>query len=296
MNKKIRKAVIPAAGLGTRFLPATKALPKEMLPIVDTPTIHYIVEEAIKSGIEDFLIITNGTKDAMENYFDINFELETRLKQANKEHLANEVHQIAEMANIYYIRQKEPKGLGHAILCAKDFVGDEPFAVLLGDDLVVNWKNPALSQLISAFEKTKATILGVQEVPHNEVNKYGIVKPVNLSDKGPLIKLNDFVEKPNIDSAPSNYAVLGRYILTPNIFKHLENTLPGVNGEIQLTDAIKANMKEEELYAYNFEGTRYDIGDKFGYMKANIDFSLNNPEISSKVKQYIVELAKQFSK
>lgn len=294
MYKKIRKAVIPAAGLGTRFLPATKALPKEMLPIVDTPTIHYIVLEAIKSGIEDILIITNGTKDAMENYFDINFELETRLRQSHKDALADEVHQIAKMANVYYIRQKEPKGLGHAILCAKSFIENEPFAVLLGDDLVVNDTDPALSQLIKAYEKTGTSILGVQEVKHEDTKKYGIIKPASEYKDG-LVKVSNFVEKPNPDLAPSNFAVLGRYILTPDIFEALQNTKPGVGGEIQLTDAIKKTMDNENLYAYCFNGTRYDIGDKFGYMKASIDFALKNPETSEKVKDYIIKLAKEFN-
>jgi len=294
--KRIRKAVIPAAGLGTSFLPATKALPKEMLPIVDTPTIHYIVQEAIKSGIEDILIITNGTKDAIENYFDINFELETRLRQSHKDGLADEVHQIAQMANVYYIRQKEPKGLGHAILCAKSFIENEPFAVLLGDDLVVNEGTPALQQLIDVYYKTESSVLGVQKVPHNDVKKYGIIKPFDTEITSNIIKVSDFVEKPDVDKAPSDYAVLGRYVLTPDIFDALINTKPGVGGEIQLTDAIKQTMKNNSLYACNFQGQRYDIGDKFGYMKASIDFSLENPETSSKVKDYIIKLAREFDK
>ncbi len=288
--KKIRKAVIPAAGLGTRFLPATKALPKEMLPIVDTPTIHYIVKEAIQSGIEDILIITNETKHTMENYFDVNFELETRLRNSGKDKLADEIHQIASMANVYYIRQKEPKGLGHAILCAKSFIEDEPFAVLLGDDLVVSQK-PALGQLIDAYNQTGSSILGIQKVPHDQTYKYGIIKPTSNDHDGKLIQVADFVEKPKVELAPSDYAVLGRYVLTPDIFEALINTKPGVGGEIQLTDAIKATMNNNKLYAYNFEGNRYDIGDKFGYMKASIDFALKNPETSDKVKNYILELA-----
>jgi UTP--glucose-1-phosphate uridylyltransferase len=290
---RVRKAVIPAAGLGTRFLPATKAMPKEMLPIVDTPTIHFIVEEAIKSGIEDILIITNSTKSSMENYFDVNYELEMRLKEAHKDELADEVHQIASLANVYYIRQKEPKGLGHAILCAKSFIGNEPFAVLLGDDLVVSENKPALAQLMDAYDDKQTTILGVQKVPHAETNKYGIVSPskeVRPSDK--LFKVVDFVEKPPVEKAPSDYAVLGRYILTPDIFEILEHTKPGVGGEIQLTDAIRQTMTTHPLYACNFSGERYDIGDKFGYMKASIDFALKRPDLGPKVRDYIKKLAK----
>lgn len=289
--KKVKKLVIPAAGLGTRFLPATKALPKEMLPIVDTPAIHYIVKEAIDAGIEDIIIITNETKHVMENYFDVNFELETRLRQSGKDKLANQVNDIAHMANVYYVRQKEPKGLGHAILCAKSFIGDEPFGVILGDDLVVS-NQPALGQLIDAYNKTGTSILGVQKVPHDQTYKYGIIKPVSGKDDGKLIQVEDFVEKPKVENAPSDYAVLGRYVLTPNIFDALVNTKPGVGGEIQLTDAIKATMSNSKLYAYNFDGQRYDTGDKFGYMKACIDFSLKNPETADKVKQYIIDLAK----
>ncbi len=289
---RVRKAVIPAAGLGTRFLPATKAMPKEMLPIVDTPTIHYIVEEAIKSGIDDILIITNSTKNSMENYFDVNYELEMRLKNAHKDALADEVHQIASLANVYYIRQKEPKGLGHAILCAKSFVGDEPFAVLLGDDLVVPSDKPALQQLIEAYDDKQTCILGVQKVPHADTSKYGIVSPskeVRSSDK--LFKVTDFVEKPSVDKAPSDYAVLGRYVLTPDVFNLLEQTKPGVNGEIQLTDAIRATMANRSLYACAFSGTRYDIGDKFGYLKATIDFALKRPDLGPKLRAYMRELS-----
>ncbi len=288
---KIRKAIIPAAGLGTRFLPATKALPKEMLPIVDTPTIHYIVLEAIKSGIEDIIIITNSTKESMENYFDVNFELETRLRASHKDKLADEVHQIAEMANVYYIRQKEPKGLGHAILCAKTFIGDEPFAVLLGDDLVVNKDEPALKQLIDAYYKVDGNILGVQKVKHDQVNKYGIIDPKGKLIDDNLIPVKDFVEKPAIDKAPSDYAVLGRYVLKPEIFDALEKQTPGVGGEIQLTDAIRKTMDKVNLYGCNFKGTRYDIGDKFGYIKATLDFALEKEELKDKVKDYILHLA-----
>jgi len=290
--KRVTKAVIPAAGLGTRFLPATKSQPKEMLPIVDTPAIHYIVEEAVKSGIEDIMIITNANKHSMENYFDINYELEMRLKEAGKTALADEIHQIASLANVVYTRQKEPKGLGHAILCAKSFVGDEPFAVLLGDDLVVPNNKPALLQLIDAYNDTGNSILGVQKVKHSEVDKYGIVSPSKeIISTNKVFKIVDVVEKPSVDEAPSDYAVLGRYILGPEIFDILAHTQPGHGGEIQLTDAIRKLLKQKAIYACNFEGERYDIGDKFGYIKATIDFSLKRSDLGPKVREYIRKLA-----
>jgi len=290
--KRVTKAVIPAAGLGTRFLPATKSQPKEMLPIVDTPAIHYIVEEAVKSGIEDIMIITNSNKHSMENYFDINYELEMRLKDAGKIALADEIHQIASLANVVYTRQKEPKGLGHAILCAKSFVGDEPFAVLLGDDIVVPNNKPALLQLIDAYNDTGNSILGVQKVQHSEVDKYGIVSPSKeIISTNKVFKVVDVVEKPPINEAPSDYAVLGRYILGPEIFDILSHTQPGHGGEIQLTDAIRKLMKQKAIYACNFEGNRYDIGDKFGYLKATIDFSLKRSDFGPKVREYIRKLA-----
>lgn len=292
----VKKAIIPAAGLGTRFLPATKSMPKEMLPIVDTPNIQLIVEEAVKSGIEDILIITNSNKHIMENHFDINYELEMRLKESGKDDLVSEIRQVASLANICYVRQKEPKGLGHAILCARTFVGDEPFAILLGDDLVVNEGKPALLQLVDAFNAKGCPILGVQQVAHNEVSKYGIVTPSrDVKPDKRLFKVVDMVEKPAADKAPSDYAVLGRYILTPEIFEILENTEPGVNGEIQLTDAIKELMNHQAMYACDFMGTRYDIGDKYGYVKATIDFALKRGDIGSKVRDYILELAKLYS-
>jgi len=290
--KRVTKAVIPAAGLGTRFLPATKSQPKEMLPIVDTPAIHYIVEEAVKSGIEDIMIITNANKHSMENYFDINYELEMRLKESGKTALADEIHQIASLANVVYTRQKEPKGLGHAILCAKSFVGDEPFAVLLGDDIVVPNNKPALLQLIDAYNDTGNSILGVQKVKHSEVDKYGIVSPSkDIIASNKVFKIVDVVEKPSIDEAPSDYAVLGRYILGPEIFDILAHTQPGHGGEIQLTDAVRKMMKQKAIYACNFEGERYDIGDKFGYIKATIDFSLKRSDFGPKVREYIRKLA-----
>jgi len=288
-NQKVRKAVIPAAGLGTRFLPATKALAKEMLPIVDIPTIQYIIEEAVASGIEEVLVITNSNKHAMENHFDVNYELEERLKASGKTAQVKLIRDIADMANIYYIRQKEPRGLGHAILCAKTFIGEEPFAILLGDDVVVNKNSePALKQLINAYESTKSSIVGVQTVAKEDVNKYGIVEPSHSHPaQGRLVKLSNMVEKPKIEEAPSQMAVLGRYVLTPEIFELLETQTVGAGGEIQLTDAIQRLMDRQAVYAYDFEGIRYDVGDKFGFIKATIDFALDREELHDQVLQYI---------
>lgn len=289
MKKQIKKAVIPAAGLGTRFLPATKAMPKEMLPIVDIPTIQYIIQEAVDSGIEEIIIITNANKSAIENHFDKSYELEDRLKESNKLELLEMVQKISNMVNVHYVRQKEPKGLGHAILHAKAFVGDEPFAVLLGDDVVVNETNPALKQLIDAYNQKHASIVGVQEVAEDDVSKYGVVSPAN-HQHGRLQKLQGMVEKPKKEDAPSHLAVLGRYILTPEIFEVLENQEAGVGGEIQLTDAICRLMDMQTVYAYDFEGVRYDVGDKFGFVKATIDFALKTPGIKEDVLNYIKEI------
>lgn len=289
---KVRKAVIPAAGLGTRFLPATKALAKEMLPIVDTPTIQYIIEEAVQSGIEEILIITNSNKHAMENHFDRNYELEDRLLASGKKAEVKMINDIANLANIYYIRQKEPKGLGHAVLCAKSFIGDEPFAVLLGDDVVVNKNSkPALQQLIEAYTDTHASVVGVQTVERKDVSKYGIVEPsASHPAKGRLVKLTNMVEKPKIEEAPSQMAVLGRYVLTPEIFELLETQTKGAGDEIQLTDAIKRLMDRQAVYAYDFEGVRYDVGDKFGFIKATIDFALDREDLKEKIQNYLKEL------
>ena len=295
MKQKVRKAIIPAAGLGTRFLPATKALAKEMLPIVDTPTIQYIIQEAVDSGIEEILIITNSNKHAMENHFDKNYELESRLLESGKIKQAKEINDIANLANIYYIRQKEPKGLGHAVLCAKSFIGNEPFAVLLGDDVVVNDKKPALRQLIDAYIRKEASVVGVQTVEHKDVNKYGIVRPSKshiVECAGRLVKLSDMIEKPPINEAPSDLAVLGRYVLTPKIFELLETQSKGTGNEIQLTDAIKRLMDIQAVYAYDFEGIRYDVGDKFGFIKATIDFALNREDLREQVQEYLRELVK----
>lgn len=280
----VKKAIIPAAGLGTRFLPATKAQPKEMLPIVDKPTIQYIVEEAVESGIEEILIITGRNKRAIEDHFDKSIELENELEAHEKDELLNIVKEISNMANIYYIRQKEPKGLGHAISCAKTFVGNEPFAVMLGDD-VVDSKVPCLKQLIDCFDEYKTTILGVQEVPKEDVCKYGIVKGMHIEDD--VYKVKDLIEKPKIDEAPSNIAILGRYIITPQIFNILENTKPGKGGEIQLTDALKTLINTEAMYAYKFKGRRYDVGDKLGFLEATIEFALKREDIREPFIKYL---------
>lgn len=286
-NMKVKKAVIPAAGLGTRFLPATKAQPKEMLPIVDKPGIQYIVEEAIKAGIEDILIITGREKTSIINHFDKSIELEANLQKNNKDDLLKKVTEISDMVNIHYVRQKEPKGLGHAIYCAKTFVGNEPFAVLLGDDIVES-EVPALKQLMNAFDDKQASILGVQAIRREDVNKYGIVDGTEVGPR--TYKVKDLVEKPDVDKSPSNIAILGRYILTPEIFEILEHTTPGKNGEIQLTDAIKELGKTQEIFAYDFEGKRYDTGDKLGYLKATVEFALRHDEVGEAFRCYLKNL------
>jgi UTP--glucose-1-phosphate uridylyltransferase len=284
--KKIKKAIIPAAGLGTRFLPATKAQPKEMLPIVDKPTLQYIIEEAIESGIEEILIVTGRSKKSIEDHFDRSIELELELEKKGKTDMLKMVQDISNMVNIHYIRQKEPKGLGHAIYCAKSFIGNEPFAVLLGDD-IVDAKTPCLKQLIDCYNEYQTTILGVQEVPDSEVNKYGIINAKPIEDN--VYKIKDMIEKPNLNEAPSNIAILGRYILTPTIFDILETQQPGKGGEIQLTDALRTLVKSEALYAYIFEGKRYDVGDKLGFLEATVDYALKNPELKDK----FIEIIKQ---
>lgn len=281
---RVRKAIIPAAGLGTRFLPATKAQPKEMLPIVDKPTIQYIVEEAIESGIEDIMIVTGRGKRAIEDHFDKSYELEEELRKKGNQDMLNLVKDISNLVNIHYIRQKEPRGLGDAINCAKTFIGNEPFAVLLGDD-IVDSKVPCLEQLIRAHERYKTTIIGVQRVSPNEVSQYGIVSGEKIEDR--LYKIDDMVEKPDVDKAPSNIAILGRYIITPEIFKYLETAKPGKNGEIQLTDALKRLMSEEAMYAYEFEGTRYDVGNKVGFLRATIEFALKREDLKDEFSEYL---------
>lgn len=283
---KIKKAIIPAAGMGTRFLPATKAQPKEMLPIVDKPTIQYIVEEAIASGIEDILIVTGRGKRAIEDHFDKSYELEEILSRKKKHELLEEIRSIASMANIHYIRQREPKGLGHAIWCARKFIGDEPFAVLLGDDIVQS-ETPCIQQLMHVYEDTSASVVGVQEVPHSEVNKYGIIAPRKKADSSGVIQIQHLVEKPPLEQAPSRYAVLGRYILQPDIFPILENLSPGAGNEIQLTDAINRLNNTRNVFAYQFQGKRYDVGDKFGFIQATIDFALQRPDLKDRVIEYL---------
>lgn len=286
---KVTKAVIPAAGLGTRFLPATKAQPKEMLPIVDKPTIQYIVEEILDSGIEDILIITGRGKIAIEDHFDKSFELEATLEEKGKLDLYHEADKISNMANIHYVRQKEAKGLGHAIHCAKKFVGKEPFAVLLGDDIVAGEK-PCLKQMMEVYEEYQASVIGIMEVVTKDVSKYGIIKPKDEIVPGQLFGVGDLVEKPTPQNAPSNLAIMGRYILTPEIFDMLENLKPGVGGEIQITDALKNLLIFQDIYGYAFEGQRYDVGDKFGFIKANIEFALQREDLGEEVYNYLQEL------
>ncbi len=287
MMKKVRKAIIPAAGLGTRFLPATKAMPKEMLPIVDTPTIQYIVEEAVRSGIEDIIIVTGKGKRAIEDHFDYAVELEQNLLSKDKLDVLESVRKSSEMADIHYIRQKEPKGLGHAVWSARKFIGDEPFAVLLGDDIVVS-DIPATKQLMNVYEETGSSVVGVKTVPREETNRYGIVDPV--SQDGRSYEVGNFVEKPAVEDAPSNLAIMGRYVLTPEIFNILENQETGAGGEIQLTDAIQELNKLEKVFAYDFEGTRYDVGDKLGFILTTLDFALKNSELKQPLLQRMGEI------
>ncbi|WP_297712662.1 UTP--glucose-1-phosphate uridylyltransferase GalU [Clostridium sp.] len=290
MEKKIRKAIIPAAGLGTRFLPATKAQPKEMLPIVDKPTLQYIIEECVASGIEEILIITGRNKKSIEDHFDRSVELEMELEKAGKQQMLEMVREISDMVNIHFIRQKEPRGLGHAILCAKTFVGDEPFAVLLGDDVVYNDQKPCLKQLIDCYGEYKTSVLGVQTVPAQDVNKYGIVGGIHIEDR--VYKVKDLVEKPSIEEAPSNVAILGRYIITPKIFEILENTAPGKGNEIQLTDALLKLIEHEAMYAYNFEGRRYDVGDKLGFLQATVEYALRKEDLRDGFIEYLKTIIK----
>jgi UTP--glucose-1-phosphate uridylyltransferase len=289
---KVKKAIIPAAGLGTRFLPATKAQPKEMLPIVDKPTIQYIVEEAIESGIEDIIIISGRGKRAIEDHFDKSYELEETLRQKEKMELLKEIQDISNMANIHYIRQKEPKGLGHAIGIAKNFIGNEPFAVLLGDDIVkTNGGKPCLQQLMDVYDRYNSSVVGVQPVPEEDVSKYGIVSPKSNEIEDGVIHVKDLVEKPKKEEAPSNQAIMGRYILRPEIFGILETLAPGAGNEIQLTDAIKELNKTQIVLAYEFTGKRYDVGDKLGFVKATVDFSLERDDLRDAMLEYLKGLS-----
>lgn len=286
--KKIRKAVIPAAGIGSRVLPATKAQPKEMLPIIDKPAMQYLVEELIDSGITEILIITGRNKESIENHFDYSYELESILKEQGKTELLNVVEEISKLANIYYVRQKAPLGLGHAISKAESFVGDEPFVVLLGDDIMYTENMPVTKQLVNKYyEVGGGNILGIQKVAHDQTSKYGIIDiKEQIDDRTYLVK--EFVEKPSVDEAPSDYAALGRYVLKPEIFKYLKTIKPGADGEIQLTDAILAMTKDNNpLYAYDFDALRYDTGDKFGMFKANVEFGLRHPELKDRIREYL---------
>ncbi len=288
--KKVTKAIIPAAGLGTRFLPATKAQPKEMLPIVDKPTIQYIVEEAIDSGIEDIMIITGRNKRAIEDHFDKSYELEVELEKAQKTELLELVRDISNLANIHYIRQKEAKGLGHAIYCAKSFIANEPFAVLLGDD-IVHTEKPCLKQMIEVFNKYQTSVLGVQTVSPDDISKYGCVDCNMVEDR--VYKVNGLVEKPKKEEAPSNVAILGRYIITPEIFDALENTKPGAGGEIQLTDALVRLSRTQAMYAYDFVGRRYDVGDKLGFLQATVEYALRRDDLKDDFRAYLENILKQ---
>ena len=282
-KQKIRKAIIPAAGLGTRFLPATKAQPKEMLPIVDKPAIQFIVEEALASGIEEILVIIGRNKRSIEDHFDRSVELELQLKSQGKYEMLKMVQKISDIT-VHFIRQKEARGLGDAVLCARQFIGDEPFAVLLGDD-IVDAEVPCLSQLIEVYNDLGGSVLGVQQVPQDKVSAYGIVDPEDV--KPNVWRARDLVEKPEVDEAPSRLAVLGRYILRPAIFDILEHTRPGRGHEIQLTDAINELAQKEAVYAYNFDGRRYDIGDKEGFLEATVEYALKRPEIRDSFIAYL---------
>ncbi|MGI6031193.1 MAG: UTP--glucose-1-phosphate uridylyltransferase GalU [Eubacteriales bacterium] len=288
---KIKKAVIPAAGLGTRMLPATKAIPKEMINIVDKPAIQYVVEEIVEAGIEDILIITGRNKGVMEDYFDYSYELDDKLFKDHKIRMHDAMREIANMANVMYVRQREPKGLGHAVYRARSFTGDEPFALLLGDDIIYNRGTCAIGQMVEAYSKAGASILGVQKVPHSEVSKYGNVKPQMVDDR--LMKVLDMVEKPSPEEAFSDYAALGRYVLTKEVYRELETTPVGKGGEIQLTDALKSLTDKEGLFAYDFVGRRYDTGNKQGYLEAVVEYALRHEEVADSFRAYLKRMASQ---
>jgi UTP--glucose-1-phosphate uridylyltransferase len=291
--KKVRKAIIPAAGLGTRFLPATKAMPKEMLPIVDKPTIQYIIEEAVASGIEDIIIVTGRGKRAIEDHFDKSYELEETLVKKEKFELLDEIQDISKLANIHYIRQKEPLGLGHAIGCANRFIGDEPFAVLLGDDIVYSPEKPALKQLIDVYERYNSSVIGVQPVAEEDVSKYGVISMGRGEMEPGVFGIDDLVEKPKREEAPSNYAIMGRYILRPEIFEVLENLPSGAGGEIQLTDAIKRLSEQQMVVGCEFKGERHDVGDKFGFVRATVEFALMHGDLKENVYEYLESVVKR---
>jgi len=292
MKKLIRKAILPAGGLGTRFLPATKASPKEMLPIVDKPMIQYAVEEAQACGIEEFIIITGKNKRAIEDHFDTAFKLEESLKKSGKKGLLDEINRL-NLLNFAYIRQREALGLGHAISCAKPFVKDEPFAVILSDD-IIDPGDHLLKDMINLYREFNSPILALQKVPHSDVNKYGIVDGVKVRDN--VYSIKNLIEKPSLSGAPSDMAIIGRYILTYDIFDVLEGISPGKGGEIQLTDALFSLMKKRPIYGYLFTGKRYDAGDKMGYLKATIDLALKNPQVSEEFKDYLIGIAERLKK
>ncbi|MBI3596248.1 MAG: UTP--glucose-1-phosphate uridylyltransferase GalU [Nitrospirae bacterium] len=286
-SSNVTKAVIPAAGLGTRFLPATKASPKEMLPLVDKPLIQYVVEEAVAAGIREIIIITGRGKRAIEDHFDVSFELEENLRENGKKGLLKEIQAIAEMADFCYVRQRHARGLGHAILCAQHLIGNEPFAVLLGDD-ILDAPVPAIQQMIQVYQRFQAPVVGIQPVPKSEVHQYGVIKAEPIEPD--LFQITDLVEKPVPQMAPSNLAVIGRYILTPEIFKALEKTPPGKNGEIQLTDALRILAQQKVMYGKKLQGMRYDAGDKLGFLKATVEFGLKRPDLGKPFLQYLKSL------
>ena len=289
--KQVKKAVIPAAGWGTRFLPATKALPKEMLPIIDVPTIQHIVQEAVDAGIEDICIITSAHKKAVEDHFDRSLELEYTLEKGGKTELLEQVRAVGNLTRVVAVRQKEALGLGHAIHCAKSFVGDEPFAVLLGDDIVYHETKPCIGQLIDVYNQTGKSVLGVQTVAPEDISKYGCVDGQQVGER--LYTVNGMVEKPKMEEAPSNVAILGRYVITPEVFRHLEETKPGAGGEIQLTDALKTLAAEQGMYAYDFEGRRYDVGDRLGFLEATVEYALRREDLKDEFTAYLERIIKK---
>jgi UTP--glucose-1-phosphate uridylyltransferase len=289
---RVRKAVFPAAGWGTRFLPATKAQPKEMLPLVDKPIIQYAVEEAVAAGIEQVIIVTSSQKRAIEDHFDLSYELEHLLEEKGDIEMLRQVRHISDLAQVAYVRQKEQLGLGHAVLMAKDLIGHEPFAVILPDDVVVG-DRPCIGQLIHAYQQTHSSVVAVMEVPHEETSRYGVIgaeRSADPLDHGRLHKVSSLVEKPTPSEAPSNLAIIGRYVLTPKIFDQLEQTQRGAGGEIQLTDAIQSLMQEQAVYAYEFEGTRYDAGTTMGWLKASVELALERPDLATEFRAYLAGL------
>lgn len=284
---RVKKAVFPAAGLGTRFLPATKAQPKEMLPLVDKPTIQYVVEEAVASGIDNIIIVTGRGKRAIEDHFDSNFELEYYLQDRGKLDILEQIKTISDMASVSYVRQKEPLGLGHAILCAKQLVGNEPFAVFLGDDIIKS-RIPCMKQLMDVYEKYGGAVVAVERVPKKEISRYGIIDPVFLEDR--IYEVKDLIEKPSPENSPSDLAIIGRYILFPEIFQILETTMPDGRGEIQLTDGLRTLKEIKSIFACEFEGRRYDTGDKLGFLKATVEFALSRPDLQDEFREYLKSL------